>query len=147
MLEREDYFEMLQPYIDDDFEKLEFDVVNGLNADKLMAISHLRKNSRAAYLIAKAELLHQFREGVVHMETAYADLHKLFERDLDVALKMGEKKPKGGMTKRNPRLPKKALVAHSNPHAHRERIENVVKAINMFAKRYTDEYQHLFADV
>lgn len=151
LLANEDFFELLQPYIDDDFEKLEFDVINGLNADKLKAISHLRRNPHAAFLIAKSELLHRFREGVVHMETAYADLYHLFQRDMDNVLKTGEQKSNGKVAKKKPKLPKKALVAQTNPHSHRERVEMVVRSVNLFAKLYIDDYnkirKHLFGNV
>lgn len=143
LLAREDFYEMLQPYIDDDFEKLEADVINRLNADKLNAISQLKRSPPAAFLIAKAELLHQFREGVVHMETAYTEFYQLFQRGMDIALKKGEKPAITKVAKKNPRLPKKSLVARPNPHAHQERVDNVVRNINLFTKRYTDEFSKI----
>lgn len=148
LLKHEEYFNLLQPYIDDYFEKLEYEVISGLNADKLKAISLLPKKSRQTHLIAKAGVLHRFREGVVHMEFAYAKSYQLFVRGMDVALKIKTRKASGRVkgaigAKGKRQLPKKSVLAQPNPHAHQQRIDEVLKLVNLFEKRYTDEYNKI----
>lgn len=121
LLEQVELFDLLQPYIDDYFEKLNFEVINGLNGDKLKAISHLGKKPLQAYLIGKSDLLHRFREGVVHMETAYAEFYQLFVQELVKPLRM----------------------AQPNPKAHQHRVRRVKEIVNLFAERYTNEYNKI----
>lgn len=146
LLEHEEFFSLLPPYIDDYFEKLEIEAIKGLNAAKLKAvshISHLRQNSRKAFLIAKSDLFHRYREGVIHMETAYTNHYKSFKRGMDKALKTDTKKSNAKAKKGKRKLPKKPMATQANPHAHQQRVNKVVEAVNSFATQYTGEINNI----
>lgn len=145
LMQREELFQLVQPYIDNHFEKLAFAVISSMNTDKLTAISNLRKNPHKTFLIAKSEYVHRFRGGIVHMENAYDKSYALFLRSLNNALRVKGKMANGNKGKRQPA---RNQVATPNAHAYHQRLEAVIKIVNLFVQRYSDEYnkirQHLF---
>lgn len=159
LMENKEYFRLLQPYIDNYFEKLMFQVIHKLNVDKLKAIDHLKQDSRREYLLAKAEWIHRFREAIFYMENTFVKLYKIFVRDLGKALNTKAKKAKKGKNAKKAKkakkvkkakkggakhkTPKEPMLSQTEPDAYKKRVDEIVKLVGVFAKRYSEEYDKI----
>lgn len=170
MEQQQKLIHLLLPLIQNYLENLENKAIHQLAAGKSQAIAHLSPEPKKDYLIAKAALMHRYREAVVHMETVYANLYRLFETELRAAVNIPipqaadrHTKPTGQTVRAQQIATKKSMAILMQPHpqpkpaAHSKApnqsaiVHKILQIVLTFTQRYNDAskatYENAFGHV